>query len=79
MDEWEQRIRAATLAETLSLRVRADFSACIKELDALRKNDKRYRWLRAVGGKAWTVLEAQTPAVDGLYDAAVDAAMAGQG
>lgn len=36
MEGWEQRIRTARYAETLSPRVRADFIACIDELDRLR-------------------------------------------
>jgi len=36
----------------------------------------RYRWLRSVGGRAWTHLEKQEPAKLVMYDAAVDAEMA---
>ena len=35
----------------------------------------RYRWLRAVGGKTWTVLETGQSAIGDLYDSAVDAAI----
>jgi len=42
--------------------------------DADRVDAERYRWIRSVGGKSWTVLETNQPAVDELYDAATDAA-----
>ena len=35
----------------------------------------RYRWLRSVGGRTWTHLEKQAPAVGDNYDNLVDDAM----
>ena len=47
-------------------------------LDALelaQRDAERYRWLRAIGGRSWTILETQGPALGSVYDAATDAAM----
>lgn len=49
------------------------------ERDAMALNEQRYQWLRAVGGRCWTVLETQTLAKDEWFDAVVDAAIAAQG
>ena len=46
MMQWEQRIRAGADSPKLSDLVRADFRACIFEMDALRKDAARYRWVR---------------------------------
>lgn len=75
MNSWEQRIRAASVTPTLSSRVRADFVACLAELDALRKDAERYRWLR---DNPWPpILEADIVLHrNARWDAEIDAAMA---
>lgn len=46
------------------------------EVDALRKDAERYRWLRDSGGSTFRVLETGALAKGEFYDAAIDAAMA---
>lgn len=45
------------------------------DLPALLRDAERYRWLRRVGGRAWTHLESAGPAKGSLYDSCVDSAM----
>lgn len=45
------------------------------EVEALRKDAERYRWLRNRGGSTFRVLETGALAKGEFYDAAIDAAM----
>ena len=55
--------------------------ALVKRISALSPTAQdaldaaRYRWLRSVGGRTWTHLEKQAPAVGDNYDNLVDDAM----
>lgn len=46
------------------------------EVEALREDAERYRWLRDSGGSTFRVLETGALAKGEFYDAAIDAAMA---
>ena len=72
MMQWEQRIRAGADSPKLSEMVRADFRACIAEIDALRKDAERYRKVRR--GQHWSVIDWAGETLQGeSLDAAVDA------
>lgn len=71
--------KALALADTLEKMplgaVDAEAAAELRRLHECERDAMRYRWLRSVGGRVWTVLQTQALAKDDIYDAALDAAI----
>ncbi len=57
-------------------RLIAALSAVTAERDAAQKDAERYRWLRSVGGRTYSVTTTGEKVSGGIYDHCVDAAMA---
>lgn len=66
--------KAGLTAARLSDRVTAALAEAAAEIERLREDAERYKWLRDVGDETWTALTTRASKGPTTIDAAIDAA-----